>query len=117
LLTNNHVVIGKIPDEDFYGTLAGSWGLYADNVLVKGSMIAKTDDYASGISTNSEAMMIDNNNTMFPNAKKGNILLWAGAESDEIDAIESANFRVDMYGNLYAGSGYFNGTIITDAII
>lgn len=143
LSTNNHVIIGKIPDnKDFYGTLAGSWGLYADNVLVRGSMIAEQKaikdeedeekiikpGYVSGISTKSGVIMPDSNDSgelYFPDFSQstikskdvGEILLWAGALDSSSDSIRSANFRVDVYGNLYAGSGYFNGTIISNATI
>ena len=109
------VILGQIPNiTETYGNLAGKYGLYADNVLLKGSMIAKGINYSSGINTESEAMEKNNN---FPADRRGNILLWAGADSDSVEDIENARFRVDTYGNLYAGSGYFQGTIITDATI
>ena len=109
------VILGQIPNiPESYGSLAGRYGLYADNVLLKGSMIANGINYSSGINTESEAM---EKNSNFPADRRGNILLWAGADSDSVEDIENARFRVDTYGNLYAGSGYFQGTIITDATI
>lgn len=109
------VILGQIPNiPESYGSLAGKYGLYADNVLLKGSMIANGINYSSGINTESEAM---EKNSNFPADRRGNILLWAGADSDSVEDIENARFRVDTYGNLYAGSGYFQGTIITDATI
>lgn len=109
------IILGKIPNiSEMYGTLAGKYGLYADNVLLKGSMVANGINYSSGINTESEAM---EKNLNFPADRRGNILLWAGADSDSVEDIENARFRVDTYGNLYAGSGYFQGTIITDATI
>jgi hypothetical protein len=54
---------------------------------------------------------------MFPNAKLGKILLWAGASDNTKKGIEAAKFKVDEYGNMYAGSGYFNGSILTNATI
>jgi hypothetical protein len=67
-------------------------------------MIANGINYSSGINTESEAM---EKNSNFPADRRGNILLWAGADSDSVEDIENARFRVDTYGNLYAGSGYF----------
>lgn len=112
---NPKIILGQIPDNpEIYGILAGKYGLYADNVLLKGSMIAKGENYSSGINTESEAI---EQNPNFPVDRRGSILLWAGANSDSIEDIQNAKFRVDTYGNLYAGSGYFQGTIITDATI
>ena len=106
------IILGKIPIGQEYGNLQGKYGLYAENVYLKGSMIAKGENFSSGINTESQAEEKD------PNfIKKGKILLWAGADGDSVEQIENAKFRVDTYGNLYAGSGYFNGTIITDATI
>ena len=47
----------------------------------------------------------------------GQILIWAGASSDTKEGIEGSRFFVDQYGNMYAGSGYFDGTIITNSTI
>jgi hypothetical protein len=41
--------------------------------------------------------------------------LWAGAPKE--DRVQEAKFFVDKHGNLFAGSGYFKGTIITNATI
>ena len=49
----------------------------------------------------------------------GEILLWAGARLDingNVD-IRKAPFKVDSLGNFYAGSGYFEGSIISKATI
>jgi len=43
--------------------------------------------------------------------------LWAGATGTTKEEVETSKFFVDRNGNLYAGSGYFKGTIITDATI
>jgi hypothetical protein len=47
----------------------------------------------------------------------GQILLWAGAENSSKEGIENSKFFVDQYGNMYAGSGFFDGTIITNSVI
>jgi hypothetical protein len=49
--------------------------------------------------------------------RTGNILLWAGAKGDDETSIKSAPFKVDSLGNFYAGSGYFKGSIISEATI
>ena len=107
-----HVILGRIPNEERYGSIKGSYGLYADNALVRGSLIS--GDYLktySGISSDSGVM-----ETEFGN-DSGSILIWAGAKSTDPNDIQSAPFRVDTNGNLYAGKGYFKGSIITDATI
>lgn len=110
------IILGKIPNDiKKYGKTANTYGLYADNVLLKGAMVAKGDNFFSGINTENTAE--ERNTAFFPNKQLGKILLWAGAANDSDEAIENANFRVDSQGNLYAGSGYFNGTIITRSFI
>ena len=44
-------------------------------------------------------------------------MLWAGATGTSKEEVENSKFFVDRNGNLFAGSGYFKGTIITDATI
>lgn len=120
-----HIILGKLPD-DGYGFASGTYGLYAENVLLKGSLVTQTktaDGQAaiySGISTlytgeNSPNSANSSAGKYFTNP--GEILLWAGAENDSAAAIEDSKFFVDRNGNLFAGSGYFKGTIITDAKI
>ena len=50
-------------------------------------MIANGINYSSGINTESEAM---EKNSNFPADRRGNILLWAGADSDSVEDIENA---------------------------
>lgn len=117
------IVLGKLPDEPAYGYAAGTYGLYAENVLLKGSLVTESNMNGnftySGIST-----IYQGENT--PNSDKykkwfgdttGEILLWAGSEGTSKEEIEDSKFFVDRNGNLFAGSGYFKGTIITDATI
>lgn len=106
------IILGKIPNESIYGRLKGDYGLYADNVLLNGAMISRANNKTAGINTASNARETDNNF-----GTKGNIVLWAGADGDTDNAIQDAKFRVDTEGNIFAGSGYFKGTIITDATI
>ena len=120
------IILGKLPSGDVtYGSLGGTYGLYAENVLLKGALVTQTRDQSgnkliySGISTlfANDAPNSGNSlaGTNFTNP--GEILIWAGAPGDSKQEIEQANFFVDRNGNLFAGSGYFKGTIITDATI
>lgn len=116
------IILGKLPTGDVtYGSLGGTYGLYAENVLLKGALVTQTRDQ------NGNKMIYSGINTLFtgdaPRSSRefftnpGEILLWAGAPGDSKDEIEQSNFFVDRNGNLFAGSGYFKGTIITDATI
>lgn len=117
------IVLGEM-DGEGYGGLTG-YGLYADNVYLKGSLISEYIDpgamssFYSGISTSSKVLMPEGEDGLiyFPGKARGDILFWAGAKTSEKADIASAPFKVDTYGNLYAGSGFFNGTIISNATI
>lgn len=103
---NNRLIMGRLPVQDFIPVdMQGSFGLYADNVYLKGAMVSAAQDgntyITSGINTNEI---------------NGNVF-WAGAEggtaneaaSDE--AIADAPFRVTRDGYLYARKGVFEGTV------
>lgn len=128
------IILGKLPDnQDSFGRAAGSYGLYAENVILNGSLTTRTlaqlssseepeqNTYNySGIGTAiyegapSTIEMADR----FPGARgRGQILLWAGADNATAEGIQNSRFFVDEYGNMYAGSGYFDGTIITNSYI
>ena len=122
-LITPRIVLGKLPDEPAYGYAAGTYGLYAENVLLKGSLVTQTNIGGSftysGISTlytENESPTSAKYANWFGNTT-GEILLWAGAAGTSKEEIENAKFFVDRNGNLFAGSGYFKGTIITDATI
>lgn len=128
------IILGKLPDnQDSFGFAAGSYGLYAENVNLNGSlttrtlsqqtsgegMVQNTYNY-SGIGTAiySGAPTTLNMADRFPEAvNRGQILLWAGADNATAEGIQNSKFFVDEYGNMYAGSGYFDGTIITNSSI
>ena len=125
-LLTPRIILGKLPNaESIYGFAAGTYGLYAENVLLKGSLVTqtKTEDSGvkySGISTvysGAGAPKSTKLSTKIPNHIPSEILLWAGADKDDQTSIEASRFFVDRNGNMYAGSGYFEGTIITDATI
>ena len=119
------IVLGKLPNEEsIYGYAAGTYGLYAENVLLKGSLVTQTDTTGtvtySGISTlytGADSPTSQRYEQWFGEGKTGEILLWAGATGTTKEEVETSKFFVDRNGNLYAGSGYFKGTIITDATI
>ena len=133
-----NLILGKL-DKSGVDDASGI-GLYCDNVFLEGSLIAKQLDnqttYYSGINTLSNIEMpkgIADETGKFitlyyplpddPTESRpvGKILLWAGAKStnktDIQKAIQEAPFRVDSLGNFYAGSGYFKGSIISEATI
>lgn len=125
------VIIGKIPNNSaIYGQASGSYGLYAENVVLNGSLTTRTlkadttDRCYSGIGTTlgiKNAPSTIGMQDKFPEAhirnNLGQILIWAGAATDSKEDIEKSKFFVDEYGNMYAGSGYFDGTIITNSTI
>lgn len=113
------IILGDMTEQN-YGGLTG-YGLYADNVFLKGQIISESlskenidENFYSGIHTSSKVQMPQN---FYPNKKIGEILFWAGAKDSTPEAIQAAPFKVDSYGNLYAGSGYFKGSIISEATI
>lgn len=122
------LILGKLPEGNIYGQAAGSYGLYAENVVLNGQLTTRTrnnngiSNNYSGIGTNlregaPSSADISEAKKWFPSAELGQILLWAGAPSDSKQDIEKSKFFVDEYGNMYAGSGYFDGTIITNSTI
>lgn len=121
------IVLGKLPNEKtIYGYAAGTYGLYAENVLLKGALVTQVrsggETVYSGINTIysndiSSQPVSDRYANNFQTKTGAPILLWAGARGDDKESIETSNFFVDRNGNMYANSGYFKGTIITDATI
>ena len=125
-LSNNEIVrtpvviLGQMPTSDVVPEgFRGSYGLFADNAYLRGSLIAEGtkngSSFSAGINTKSGIQMP---NTDIPSsAVIGDIILWAGAPGTSNSDIQKARFRVDTQGNLYANSGFFNGTIITNSTI
>lgn len=117
------IVLGKLPNKPKYGSIAGTYGLYAENALLKGALITQTqglNPVYCGISTQYAAEYPVSNallNKGFNDFTPSEILIWAGAEGDSIEAIQNAPFFVDRQGNFYSRNGYFQGSIITDSII
>ena len=117
------IVLGKLPNKPKYGSIAGTYGLYAENALLKGALITQTqgsNPVYCGISTQYAAEYPVSDvlrGKGFDNFVPSEILIWAGAEGDSIEAIQNAPFFVDRQGNFYSRNGYFQGSIITDSII
>lgn len=128
----NKLILGELPLIDEFSSLydAGSYGLYADNVLLKGSLVSVTNGYVSAISSNSGIKMPKPNEEL-ENWEPGEVFIWAGQPVQSSDSTESIAegsettqpdtatypFMVDSNGNFYASSGYFKGSILTDATI
>lgn len=130
---DSKIILGKLPDNsEAFGPAANRYGLYAENVVLNGSLTTKTltqSDIAtyndstfsySGIGTTlgqQGAPTTENMSDKFSETSRGQILFWAGAKGTSKDAVEASKFFVDQYGNMYAGSGYFEGAIISKSII
>lgn len=119
------IILGKLPDSDDYGFIKNSYGLYAENALLKGSLITGTDEGGySGINTiyvgdaRPKSSALKSKIEAFDsNFQEDDILIWAGASAADKNGIENSRFFVDRNGYMYAGGGYFSGAIISDAII
>lgn len=119
-----HIILGKLPNDSKYGAAAGTYGLYAENVRLTGSLVTQSIEGAacSGITTSYgslenkpiSSVLRDHFGEAFLPSE---ILLWAGATGDSIGEIEKSNFFVDRDGNMYAGKALLRGSIITEATI
>jgi hypothetical protein len=83
------IILGKLPiEEEIYGYAAGTYGLYAENVLLKGSLVtqSKTEDndvMYSGISTVYTGYKTPKSTKLSSRITghiPSEILLWAGSE-------------------------------------
>ena len=96
--------LSKLQDSALNG-----FGLYADNVYLRGSLTTQ-------IPISAENPTYAGINTTHKAKKNGeNIVFWAGAESN--DKVPEAPFIVTENGTIYATSGIFKGSIITDSTI
>lgn len=118
---NPKIILGKLPDENAYGFAKGTYGLYAENVLLKGSLVtgSKEGSYSGIRTTYSEgnAPTSEKLGEHLENFTPSEILFWAGSAGDSPEQIKSSRFFIDKNGYMYAGGGYFSGSIITDSII
>lgn len=124
-----HILLGKIPQTDNFPELAnfsGTYGLYADNVLLNGSLVTAPGAFgkSSGLRTKktSEKITTEIFGEVINDAGEvvnlnGEILLWAGAMDTSAKAIKEAPFYVNENGCLYAKGAHFAGSVMSDAII
>lgn len=128
----NKLILGELPLIDELSSLyvPGSYGLYADNVLLKGSLVSIANGKVSAISSKS-GMEMPTPNGELENWEPGEVFIWAGQPIQNSDSTESIAegsettqtntvtypFMVDSNGNFYASSGYFKGSILTEATI
>lgn len=120
------IILGKLPAGEQYGFAAGSYGLYAENALLKGSLVTEARIEGSEQQENVYCGISTSKTIGSPKSYKladllgiepSEILFWAGAKDDSAMEIENSAFFVDRRGNFYSNSGYFQGSIITEAII
>lgn len=119
---NPHLILGKIPDGDLekqiYKNLAGSYGLYADNVLLSGSLVTSNGfDCNSGIRTTPRTEEEEKIPSIHFEENNGEILIWAGAKDETAQGIQKANFYVNENGYLHAHGAHFSGSVLSDATI
>ena len=117
------IILGKLPNKEEYGFARNTYGLYAENALLSGSLITKsitkegTATYCGMSTSDITNAPMSTNLINKIGGEPSEILIWAGAESDKKEAIENSNFFVDRKGNFYSNSGYFSGSIITNSTI
>lgn len=105
------IISDNINDTTDYG-----YGLYSNNVFLKGSLTTQTGDnsYAGVNTLNGAAATIFGTGA---NDDQSKIVFWAGAESNSNDAIQNANFQVTEAGSIYAARGFFEDSVIARSII
>lgn len=104
------------------------YGLYAENVYLKGSLttISSKDTGAmenatyAGVNTTTGVSATRFNSTSVGGTAIDDtsaIIFWAGAFGPEAEAIQAAPFQVTEKGTLYAAQGVFEGSIISKSVI
>lgn len=96
------LIIGRLPHKDIIPeSMQGRFGLYAEDVYLKGQMISVNSDktWSAGINTNGIEFNTDT------------IVFWAGAHGVDDEAIKNAPFKVTQSGSIIATKGIFSGTI------
>ena len=102
---NTKLVLGYLSEDLFDTTslakkvMSDSYGLYSDNVFLKGSIISESADYIAGLTTQ---------NLLTINDEK--IIFFAGQAGQQLTK-DSLKFYVTEKGALYAEDGYFKGII------
>ena len=97
---NNRLIMGRLPSESFIPIdMQDSFGLYADNVYLKGAMVSAYEFDGQEITSGVNTAEINGN------------VFWAGALGSSAEAIAAAPFRITNEGFLYAKEGVFEGEI------
>lgn len=96
--------LGKLNINGIDSTLKNTYGLYSDNVFLKGTLITSVNGKEAGVSTNGYKKRIVNN-------EEQNLVFWAGNEKGE------PVFSVTEDGYLNATKGYFSGEIVASEIV
>ena len=91
------------------------YGLFANNVYLRGALITEADDSYAGVNTNSQACFNRSKDYESLEEDTSEIIFWAGAEN--LSSISSAPFQVTKNGTLYATQGLFEGSIISNSVI
>ena len=108
------LVLGNLSGIQYAETALSGYGLYCENVYLNGQLVGRagqTGNYCyAGISTinNIKSSYFDNEDIIF----------WAGARTlNPTPNSDDIPFYITTNGNLYASSGVFKGSLITDATI
>ena len=108
--------LSNVTDSAF--TDMGGFGLYADNVYLRGALttVNEANKY-TGVNTASKINVENNGRWGTGTENPGNIIFWGGAKDNTEVEIKNSPFFVTDQGCLFAQSGYFTGTIITNSTI
>ena len=105
--------LGNSKNAGIIGNNVSGYGLYADNVVLNGSLTT----IVTNASTNNPTYA--GVNTLSPvqankfNNDSSNVVFWAGSAGVTAEQIANAPFQVTERGSLYAAQGKFEGAIIT----
>jgi co-chaperonin GroES (HSP10) len=105
------VYLGDLSTLTIEGNRLSGYGLYSDNVYLRGSL---TTFYQEGESKSSAGV---NTNSEARTESKEKIVFWAGAPGTDKESIEQALFKVTEEGSIYAEKGIFNGSVISNSEI
>lgn len=108
------LVLGNLSGIQYAETSLSGYGLYCENVYLNGQLVGRAGQtgnyYYAGIST------INNIKSSYFNNE--DIIFWAGAKTlNPVPNSDDIPFYITTNGNLYASSGVFKGSLITDATI
>lgn len=126
-LSTPNIFIGDLDAANFNITnvsgLLYNYGLYADNVILTGSLTTQVTSSTStnftyaGVNTLSQATATIFDNYFSSNPDHSKIVFWGGSQGVSADEIRTAPFQVTEKGSLYAKNGLFEGAIISKSEI